>query len=71
LWSGCAEEKGLLAHGLIGSGVIFRRLAGLNHFVDFFWWVVLLFVAALLEVAELLCAEGLGLESKDVWRELS
>jgi hypothetical protein len=34
------DEKGSDAHGLTGSGVILKRLAGLYHF-GVFWWLLL------------------------------
>jgi hypothetical protein len=64
------DENGSEAHGLTGSGVIFRRFAGLYHF-DVFWWL-LLSVRVLDDETELFRVEEAdGLDFRDVCRKLS
>jgi hypothetical protein len=64
------DENGSDAHGLAGSGVILRRLAGLYHF-GIFWWF-LLSVKVLDDETEELRVEGAdGLDFMNLCRKLS
>lgn len=67
------EENGSEAQGLTGSGVIFKRLAGLYHFAVFWWLWDLLSTRVLDDETEVLRVDvgAERLDWRDVWRKLS